>query len=98
MVFDTDLLIFRPQDIDLSYSPLRQGIQADTYVLGAFNPGLAQLPNGNLLIMIRVAEALEQPIVGEQIHAIRWDQERGYVLDSYPLNAVNAADPRKFQL
>lgn len=98
MVFDTDLLIFKPQDIDLSYSPFRRGIQAETYVLGAFNPGLAQLPNGNLLIMIRVAEALQQPIVGEQIHAIRWDQERGYVLDAYPLNAVNASDPRKFQL
>jgi len=29
-----------------------------TYVLGAFNPGFARLPNGNLLLMVRVAEAL----------------------------------------
>jgi predicted GH43/DUF377 family glycosyl hydrolase len=98
MAFSVDQLIFSPSDIDLSYSPLRQSIQVDTYVLGAFNPGLARLPNGNLLIMIRVAEALNQPIIGNTIHAIRWDAEAGYQLDTYPLNSVNAADPRKFQL
>ena len=98
MAFSVDQLIFSPNDIDLSYSPIRQSIQVDTYVLGAFNPGLARLPNGNLLIMIRVAEALNQPIIGNTIHAIRWDAEAGYQLDTYPLNSVNAADPRKFQL
>ncbi|GAB3960959.1 glycoside hydrolase family 130 protein [Spirosoma harenae] len=98
MAFSVDQLIFSPNDIDLSYSPLREAIQVDTYVLGAFNPGLAWLPNGNLLIMIRVAEALRQPIIGELIHTIRWDAEAGYQLDAYPLNSVNAADPRKFQL
>ncbi|UHG94241.1 glycosidase [Spirosoma oryzicola] len=98
MAFLVDQLVFSPNDIDLQYSPLRQSIQADTYVLGAFNPGLTRLPSGNLLIMIRVAEALNQPIIGETIHAIRWDAERGYHLDTYPLNSVNAADPRKFQL
>jgi len=98
MNFSTDFIIFGPNDVELQYSPLRRTIQADTYVLGAFNPGLTRLPNGNLLIMIRVAEALRQPIVGTQIHNIRWDVERGYVLDAYDLNAVNAADPRKFQI
>lgn len=98
MAFPTDLIVFSPNDIDLAFSPLRPTIQRDTYVLGAFNPGLARLPNGNLVILIRVAEALRQPIVGEQIHAIRWDADRGYVLDAYPLASVNAADPRKFQL
>ncbi|WP_080057228.1 glycoside hydrolase family 130 protein [Spirosoma aerolatum] len=98
MSFPVDKLIFCPHDIDLSFSPLRQTIKDETYVLGAFNPGLAQLPNGNLLIMIRVAEALNQPIIGEQIHAIRWDEQAGYQLDAYPLHSVNAADPRKFQL
>ncbi|WP_421826262.1 glycosidase [Larkinella sp.] len=98
MAFSTDLLVFSPNDVDLQYSPLRRTIQADTYVLGAFNPGLTRLPNGNLLMMIRVAEALNQPIIGEQIHAIRWDAAKGYVLDSYPLASVNAADPRKFQV
>ncbi|GAB3261649.1 glycoside hydrolase family 130 protein [Larkinella harenae] len=98
MAFPTDLLVFTPNDIDLTKSPLRQTLSASTYVLGAFNPGLTRLPNGNLLLMIRVAEALQRPIVGEQIHAIRWDAGRGYVLDAYPLASVNAADPRKFQL
>lgn len=98
MPFPTDLLVFSPNDVDLTYSPLRSSIQAQTYVLGAFNPGLTRLPNGNLLLMIRVAEALNQSIIGEQIHTIRWDQAGGYVLDAYPLNSVNAADPRKFQL
>ncbi|GAB4030059.1 glycoside hydrolase family 130 protein [Spirosoma jeollabukense] len=98
MTFSVDQLIFTPNDIDLQFSPLRQTIPVDTYVLGAFNPGLARLPTGNLLIMIRVAEALRQPIIGEIIHAIRWDAEAGYQLDTYPLTSVNAADPRKFQL
>jgi predicted GH43/DUF377 family glycosyl hydrolase len=98
MVFPIDQLVFTPNDIDLRFSPLRQTIQVDTYVLGAFNPGLTRLPNGNLLLMIRVAEALTQPIIGEIIHAIRWDAEAGYQLDTYPLTSVNAADPRKFQL
>lgn len=98
MTFATDLLILRPQDIDLTYSPLRNGIDVETYVLGAFNPGLVALPNGNLLIMVRVAEALQQPIVGEHIHAIRWDKEKGYIRDAYPLNRVRADDPRMFQL
>ena len=31
-------------------------------MLGAFNPGLTRLPNGNLLLMVRVAEALREPI------------------------------------
>ncbi|GAB3695314.1 glycoside hydrolase family 130 protein [Spirosoma flavus] len=98
MAFPLDKLIFSPTDVDLTLSPLRENLQVDTFVLGAFNPGLTRLPNGNLLIMIRIAEALRQPIIGALIHAIRWDAVAGYVLDEYDLNSVNAADPRKFQL
>ena len=97
MPFETDWLVFGPNDVDLRHSPLRS-MEADTYVLGAFNPGLCRLPGGNLLLMVRVAEALRQPIVGKHIHAIRWDEAAGYRLDAYPLAEVNAADPRKFQL
>ena len=43
-----DYLIFTPDDVDLSRSPLRRGVNEPTFVLGAFNPGLARLPNGNL--------------------------------------------------
>ena len=57
-------------------------------MLGAFNPGLTRLPNGNLLLMVRVAEALREPIFDGQVHAIRWDAERGYVLDALAARAV----------
>ncbi len=53
-----DYLIFTPDDVDLARSPLRRSIDEPTFVLGAFNPGLTRLPNGNLLLMVRVAEAL----------------------------------------
>ena len=98
MRYETDLLVFTPHDVDLSRSPLRRGFNAETFVLGAFNPGLARLPNNNLMMMVRVAEALKAPVQGNSIHAIRWDVERGYVLDGYDLAGVDATDPRKFRI
>ncbi len=90
-----DHLIFTPADIDLSRSPLAGKIDAETYVLGAFNPGMTRLPNGNLLLMVRVAEALKKPIFDGHVHAIRWD-EGAYQLDGWPLEMVDTKDPRKF--
>ena len=55
-----DYLIFRPDQVDLTRSPLRRGVDEPTHVLGAFNPGFARLPNGNLLLMVRVAEIADQ--------------------------------------
>ena len=95
MKFETDILIFRPGDVDLSYSPLRKNIRRETYVLGAFNPGFTRLPNGNLLIMVRVAEALKEPVFDGMIHSIRWGED-GYKLDGFPLDEVDTDDPRKF--
>ena len=92
-----DFLIFTPDDVDLARSPLRGSIGEPTYVLGAFNPGLTRLPSGNLLLMVRVAEALREPVAGEHVRAIRWDAGR-YVLDGHPLAGVNMTDPRQFQL
>lgn len=97
MNFETDILVFRPADIDLSFSPLRKGISVPTFVLGAFNPGLTRLPNKNLLMMVRVAEALKEPVVDGMIHSIRWSVD-GYKLDAYPLNEVDTDDPRKFSI
>ena len=74
--YAVDRLVVVPDDIDLSQSPLHGHLDAETYVLGAFNPGLTRLPNGNLLLMVRVAEALRKPIVGGHVHAIRWQGER----------------------
>ena len=62
MTFSHDALIFAPADVDLARSPLAGQVDAETYVLGAFNPGMTRLPNGNLLLMVRVAEALRTPI------------------------------------
>ena len=85
MSFPEDRLVLTPDDIDLSRSPLAGRIDAETYVLGAFNPAMTRLPNGNLLLMVRVAEALKEPIHDDEVHAIRWDAEHGYVLDGWPL-------------
>ncbi|MES2054889.1 MAG: glycosidase [Pseudomonadota bacterium] len=92
-----DALVFDPRDVDLARSPLAGKVDAETYVLGAFNPGLTRLPNGNLLLMVRVAEALRTPIRDGHIHAIRWDDGR-YALDQWPLNFVDTADLRKFMM
>lgn len=94
----SDQLIFTPNDVDLSKSPLREGITGQTYVLGAFNPGLCRLPNGNVLMMVRVAEALSAPVIGKHVHCIRWDKEKGFVTDAWPLEEVDMDDPRKFRI
>lgn len=93
--FPHDALVFGPDGIDLTRSPLAGKLEAETYVLGAFNPGLTRLPGGNLLMMVRVAEALRHPIHDSHIHAIRWE-EGGYRLDAWPLALVDTNDPRKF--
>ncbi len=98
MSFAEDRLVLTPDDIDLSRSPMAGALGVETYVLGAFNPAMARLPNGNLLLMVRVAEALREPIFDGQVHCIRWDSKQGYVLDGWPLEHANTADPRKFEL
>jgi len=98
-IVKADFLIFSPGDVDLSHSPLRGGLdQAVTYVLGTFNPGLCRLANGNLLLMVRVAEALKSPVLNDRAHCIRWDSENGYVTDSWPISEVSMDDPRKFRI
>ncbi len=92
-----DRLVLTPDDIDLARSPLAGKLDAETYVLGAFNPGLTRLANGNLLMMVRVAEALKQPIRDGHVHAIRWEAG-GYALDAWPMDSVDTSDPRKFMV
>ena len=95
--FPYDQLVLTPHVIDLTRSPLAGHFDAETYVLGAFNPGMTVLPNGNVLLMVRVAEALRTPVRDGKVHAIRWDEGR-YVLDAWPLELADTADPRKFLL
>lgn len=102
MKFPIDRIVLTPSDVDLTRSPLAGQLDAETYVLGAFNPGLTRLQNGNLLMMVRVSEALRTPIVDGKVHAIRWEGDEGepgrYVLDAWPLELADTADPRKFML
>ncbi len=91
--FAFDCLILTPDDIDLSRSPLAGQLGRASYVLGAFNPGLTRLANGNLLMMVRVAEALTDPVSDGHVHVIRW-AEGGFALDRWPLDRVDASDPR----
>ena len=97
MDFPFDQLVFGPDDVDLSRSPLAGRIDAETYCLGAFNPGLTRLPNGNLLMMVRVAEALKKASWGGQVHSVRWADER-CELDAWPLDLVDTADPRQIAM
>ncbi len=95
--FSEDRLVLTPLHVDLSRSPLAGHLNAETYVLGAFNPGMTRLANGNLLLMVRVAEALREPVRDGKVHAIRWDHGK-YVLDAWPIELANTADPRKFTI
>lgn len=95
--YATDRIVLAPDDIDLARSPLRTSLGAQTFVLGAFNPGIIRLANGNLLLMVRIAEALFAPIEDGHIRAIRWHAGR-YVLDAWPLDTVDTSDPRTFRV
>src|SRR5262249_54021558 len=48
-------------------------------------------------MMVRIAQALKDPIRNNHAHSIRWTRD-GYVLDAYPLSELDASDPRKFRL
>jgi len=93
----SDWLVFGPDDVDLGWSPVSRDIAEPTYVLGAFNPGMTRLPGGNLLLMVRVAEALRDPVKDGVARAIRWTPG-GYVVDAHDLDGVNIADPRQFEV
>ncbi len=95
MTTQFDQLVFTPSDVDLARSPLAGKVAADTYILGAFNPGLTRLANGNLLLMVRIAEALRHPVEGDHIRSIRWD-DGNYRLDAWPIDTVDTSDPRTF--
>src|SRR3546814_11831452 len=46
-------------------------------------------------MLVRVAEALREPVSNGHVHSIRWDEGR-YVRDAWPLELCDTADPRKF--
>lgn len=91
-----DIIIFSPEDVDLSQSPLRNGISEETYVLGAFNPGLTRLPNGNLLMMVRIAEALKKNIRDDKLLVIRKPVKSNFIIEEFDLIKFHTSDPRKY--
>jgi len=93
--FAVDRLVFCPDDVDLNRSPMAGQLPMETFVLGAFNPGMTRLEGGNLLMMVRIAEALKEPIGDGHVHVIRWSQGK-FVIDRWPLELADTADPRKF--
>ena len=93
--FLVDRLVFTPLDVDLARSPMAGQLGMETFVLGAFNPGMTRLSSGNLLMMVRIAEALKDPIADGHVHVIRWNEGR-FVIDRWPLEVADTADPRKF--
>lgn len=95
-VYEVDNIIFSPKDVDLNFSPIRNQLKLDSFVLGVFNPGLTRLPNNNLLLMVRVAESLRQPVTNNIFSAIRWTREQGYVIDAIPIADLDTSDPRKY--
>jgi len=96
--FSYDTIVFSPKDIDLNFSPLKLKSNYQTYVLGTFNPGMTRLPNGNILLMIRVAEALTNPIGENEVYALRWDIKKGYGVDTFNKEEVDLSDPRQILL
>jgi predicted GH43/DUF377 family glycosyl hydrolase len=92
-----DRIAFRPEDVDLSRSPLRASLKDETYVLGAFNPGLTRLRNGNLLLMVRVAEALRDPVREDHVAVLRWRGGKCWV-DRHSKDHIDTRDPRELRV
>jgi predicted GH43/DUF377 family glycosyl hydrolase len=97
MGFFFDSIVFDPRQVDMTRSPLAGRLGVETFALGAFNPGMTRLPGGNLLLMVRIAEALREPVHDGHIHSIRWD-DGDYHVDAWPLDKVDHSDPRTFRI
>ncbi len=92
-----DKIVFAPNDISRDRCPIRNNTGLETYILGTFNPGLTRLPNGNLLIMVRVAESIKEPINEGKFRFIRWSIDKGYIIEEHPTYQLDTTDPRKFR-
>jgi len=97
MDYLNDKIVFAPKDVNRNQCPVYTKTGLDTFILGTFNPGLTRLPNGNLLIMIRVAESIKEPITEGKFRYIRWSPEKGYLVEEHPAYQLDTSDPRKFR-
>ncbi len=93
----SDKILFSPRDIDREKCPIHIKTGLETTILGAFNPGMTRLPNGNLLLMVRVAEAIKEPIKEGRFRFIRWIPGGDYRVEEHPTFQLDTSDPRKFR-
>ena len=92
-----DRIIFSPDDIKEEFKSVDKDIAQKTEIIGTFNPGMTKLPNGNILLMVRVAEALKEWKTKESILSPRFDvKSNKFVIDTYPIKKVTLNDPRLF--
>ncbi len=49
-------------------------------------------------MMVRVAEALCNPVIRDQAFCIRWKEDNQFTTDAWPLLEINMQDPRKFKI
>lgn len=97
MDYLNDKIIFAPDNIERNNYLIQNATGLDTYILGTFNPGLCRLANGNLLMMVRVAESLKEPIKKGKFYYIRWSPVEKYVVEDHPAYQLDTTDPRKFR-
>jgi predicted GH43/DUF377 family glycosyl hydrolase len=92
-----DKIVFGPDDVDPDKYIIHKYTGHDTYILGTFNPGLCRLKNNNLLIMVRVAESIKEPIKEGKFRYIRWSPTQRYIVEEHPTYQLDTTDPRKFR-
>jgi predicted GH43/DUF377 family glycosyl hydrolase len=92
-----DKIIFSPREIAASKYLIQAATGEPTYILGTFNPGLTRLPNGNLLLMVRVAEALKSTLDRNRFRLVQWIPKIGYHIEIFSATQLDTSDPRKFR-
>lgn len=94
-----DKIIFSPGDIDPDFRPVGKDTGKETFIVGTFNPGMTRLKNNNILLVIRVAEALKKPIGKGYVLTPRMDsKKKKFVLDKFPRKIIKFKDPREIDI
>lgn len=94
-----DKILFSPGDISSDFRPVGKDTNQETYIMGTFNPGMTRLKNNNILLMVRVAEALKKFKTETEVFTPRMDlKKKKFVLDSYPRKYVKFTDPRHLDI
>ena len=94
-----DKVVFSPENISINFCPVAKDTGKETFILGTFNPGMSRLKNNNILLMIRIAEALKGFKGKDFVFTPRMNlKKKKFVLDSYPRKDVKFSDPRHFDI